>query len=407
MQIAPKHDFVSKFRQEKLLPDVLKYVEWQRAVRQARRDGVEPPFMPPIGLSSINLDLTTACNYRCGHCIDFDKLNTGINHENYELFESLENLVGGGLKSVILIGGGEPTIHPRFLETVAFLKNRSVAIGIVTNGSRGDILAKAAALLAKGDWIRLSLDAGTDATFQKMHLPRNKGVNLEGICASVPQIRAANPDIQVGFSYIIVWQGAERSGGHEVVPNVSEIVAAARLTKENQFNYISYKPFLTRFEDGSEVMDASAMDDANRTMTAIRSALLEAHALETEKFQVLESTNLRVLMTGNWRDFTNQPKTCHMMAFRQVLSPLGVYHCPAKRGIPNSRVANKDAYVPSQTPETRGKFLRMLENFDASRECAEITCLYNSANWWIENLIEGTGDPALSAELPDRGDYYL
>ncbi|MEK7194218.1 MAG: radical SAM protein [Patescibacteria group bacterium] len=405
MNIAPKHNFAAKLRQGELLPEVQRYIEWQRAVRKARLAGEETPPMPQIRLVSINLDLTTACNYACGHCIDWDKLNTGVNYVNSELFESLNNMAQGGLRSVILIGGGEPTVHPKFEETVRFLKERDVKIGIVTNGSRGDVLERTVQVLSSGDWIRFSLDSGTNDTFQRMHNPRSKAVNLEGICSWVPRIRSANPEVQIGFSYIIVWDGAERTEGVNVVSNIHEIVGATRLAKQSGFSYISFKPFLTRFQDGAEVMDPSVMVNTEKTLDQISAAVLEAKTLEDERFLVLESTNLRVLMTGNWREFTRQPKTCHMMAFRQVLSPLGVFHCPAKRGVENARVAGKDAYTTSHQIETHRALSIMLEDFDASSECAEITCLYNPANWWLEELIRS--DDQIVVPLPDRGDHFL
>ena len=71
---------------------------------------------------SINLDVTTACNYRCDHCIDWDILNSKWKHDEDDLRASLAQMAARGMRSVILIGGGEPTVHPRFVEFVKFLK---------------------------------------------------------------------------------------------------------------------------------------------------------------------------------------------------------------------------------------------------------------------------------------------
>ena len=405
MKVAPKHDFAAKLRQTPFQPQVVEYIRWQRAARKARELGTEMPPIPELSPLSINLDLTTACNYRCDHCIDWDNLNTGVNYAYDELLESLERLVRGGLRSVILIGGGEPTIHRKFGEVVRFLKERGIKIGVVTNGSRGDMLAQIAPVLSQGDWIRLSLDAGTNATFIAMHRPRHLALSLESICSWVPKIRAANPAVQVGFSFIITWGGAAGAGGADIVPNIDEIVMAAELAKQNEFSYISFKPFLTRFSDGSEVMDPGAATDPEGTLADICAAVAKAKELETPDFRVLESTNLRVLMEGNWRDFTRQPKTCHMMAFRQVLSPLGAFHCPAKRGVENARIAGNDAFTERRAIETREALGHMLQTFDAARECAEITCLYNATNWWLEGLVNEEG--AIVDPAPDQGDYYL
>ncbi len=406
MQVAPKHDFTAKLRQASLMRAVIDYIRWQRAVHAAHLAGTEAPKMPALRLVSLNLDLTTACNFRCNHCVDWDNLNTGIHYDESELFASLEGLIEQGLRSVILIGGGEPTIHRKFEEVVRFLKAHGMQVGIVTNGARGDVLERVAPALGQGDWIRLSLDSGRAETFIKMHAPRSKTVTLEGICAWVPKIRRANPDIQVGFSYIIVWDGSQRVEGVDITSNINEIVEAAKLAKAHDFSYISYKPFLTRFADGAEAIDLKVMTDREEVMARIVRAIEEAKTLETKGFKVLESTNLRVLFAGNWREYTNQPKTCHVMAFRQVLSPLGVFHCPAKRGSKQARVGNNKAFTPSHREKTQDAVAAMLETFDASVECREVTCLYNGANWWLDGLVNGSDDLDELA-LPDRGDYYL
>ena len=61
----------------------------------------------------------------------------------------------------------------------------------------------------------------------------------------MPSIRAANPDITVGFSYIVTWKGANINDT-DIVENLHEIAQAAKLARDNEFSYISFKPFLTR-----------------------------------------------------------------------------------------------------------------------------------------------------------------
>ena len=113
--MEPVHDFARKLRQPSLWPRVVDYVAWQRAVRAAKAAGAAAPPMPAWAPLSINLDLTTACNYACTHCIDWDVLNTGVSHEEGRLRASMAEMRSRGLRSVILIGGGEPTIHPGFV----------------------------------------------------------------------------------------------------------------------------------------------------------------------------------------------------------------------------------------------------------------------------------------------------
>ena len=129
-QLAQVHDFTAKLKQPSLIGRLKDYVEWQAELRACK--AATGPDAAPI---SINLDLTTACNYACDHCVDLDILNTGIKYEHEKLKESLDLMAQKGLRSVILIGGGEPTVYPQFGEIVGFLKDRKIQVSVVSNGS--------------------------------------------------------------------------------------------------------------------------------------------------------------------------------------------------------------------------------------------------------------------------------
>lgn len=375
-------------------PKVVDYVKWQRALRKAQADGKQLPEMPDLAPLSINLDLTTACNYACDHCIDWDILNSKEKHEDEQLRASIERMAERGLRSVILIGGGEPTLYPGFVDFVAFLKKLDLSVSVVTNGSRGDRILQAAEHFTKGDWVRLSLDSGSNDVFRRMHHPSKKSLTLDEICSWVPKIKAANPDLQMGFSFVITWVGGSR-GEVKIVENIHEMVTASKRASDAMFDYISFKPFLERQEDGAEVMDpAKSEAELQAVVARIQANLEEARASVREDFRVLASTNLRVLMNGTWGDYMKQPKVCHMQMLRQVVTPLGTYNCPAHRGVKKAMVGDKDVWaVP---PAGQHKTTDLLDTFDASVECGEVTCLYNSTNWWLEELVNA------SAELPDE-----
>jgi sulfatase maturation enzyme AslB (radical SAM superfamily) len=387
----PIHDFTAKLRHPTLAGAVERYVRWRRELARARAAGLEAPPAPAQGPLSLNLDLTTACNYRCDHCIDWDILNAPRRHRESALRTSITTLARRGLRSVILIGGGEPTLYPGFADFVRFLKAAGLDVAVVSNGSRGDRLLAIADALGERDWIRLSLDAGSDATFRALHRPARKDVGLDEICRCVPRIKARNPRFQVGYSYVIVWQGASRDG---VVlrENVHEIALAAERARRFGFDYISFKPVLERAGGGAEVMAPERAGEAQAEVVArIRAGVERARGLAGDGFEVHVSTNLRVLAQGNWRDFTVQPTRCHMQAFRQVLSPTGLFNCPAHRGVEKARLGPADAYAGADAAQRAGKHLaRSLDRFDASRECRDVTCLYNGVNWWLEKL---TRDP--------------
>lgn len=401
------HDFTAKLRQPSVSSHVERYVRWRKQLRRARAAGLPEPEPPDLAPISINLDLTTACNYRCDHCIDWDILNTKNRHDEETLRSSICTMVERGLRSVILIGGGEPTIYPGFSDFTRFLKDLDLDVAVVSNGSRGDKLLEIADVLAERDWVRLSLDAGSDELFRAMHKPVKKSLTLDEICAWVPRIKQRNPRFRIGFSYIIVWKGASRDDV-ALHQNVHEIVMATERAKRSGFDYIALKPVLERGADGAEVMDPAAAEEQERALARIRAEVDRAQALASDDFDVYVSTNLQLLEEDRWREYTNQPRTCHMQALRQVLTPLGLYNCPAHRGVAKARIADQNAFAdPAMARSTGLELKSLMDRFDASRECREVTCLYNHVNWWLEKAIEDPrDDPGI--ELGDeRLDFFL
>ncbi len=397
-RVELKHDFTAKLRQPSLLQYVKKYIAWQRG------DGPKTPsWLMPI---SINLDLTTACNFHCAHCIDLDTLNTKERYDHETLLASLKNMAERGLRSVIIIGGGEPTLYQKFEEVVIFLKKNGVKVAIVSNGTNNKHIYEVADCLDEKDWVRFSIDAGTNETFSRIHNPRIN-ISLEEICSWVPAIRERNPKVPVGFSFLITWEGAQNSKGTRIISNIDEIVMATRLARKYEFSYISFKPFLTR-QNEAEVMDPAAMADFKSTVAQIQRMIEEAEIYKTENFKIVRSTNLTVLEEGTWRDFTNQPVVCHMQALRQVLSPLGLFSCPGYRGVEKTRISNSDAYSNDEKIRTtQSATANILDKFDASHECANITCLFNQANWWLEKAIKGKLNPEDLEPTEERNDWYF
>jgi hypothetical protein len=309
---------------------------------------------------------------------------------------------------VILIGGGEPTLYPGFAGFVEHLKALSLQVAIVSNGSRGDRLLTAAQHLDEKDWIRLSLDSGSNELFREMHKPVDKNTNLDTICAWIPKIKAANPAVRCGYSYIIIWSGSSREDNtlHE---NIHEIVAGAERAKQAGFDYIAFKPVLERQADGAEVMDPEKAEQGIAQVAArIRREVDKAKQLVDDRFSVYESINLRVLEEGSWRDYTRQPRTCHMQALRQVLTPTGLYNCPAHRGVDKAKIGARTAFTGEEAAdEAATQVGAILDRFDASHECREVTCLYNGVNWWLEKLIEDPHEDTPIEPGDERGDFFL
>ena len=413
VELSKIHDFAAKLLQPEILPRVKEYVRWHarsRGVEVPGSEGIDLSTVPRYAPVSINLDITTACNYACDHCVDMDILNKPIKYDHQKLLDSIQLMADNGLRSVIVIGGGEPTVYPKFSDTLRFMKDLGLQVAVVSNGSGMKKIAEVADRLEETDWVRLSLDSASDDVFQRMHKPK-RPISLDEICEGVAEIKESPTRFKIGFSFIITWKGAFINDT-KIVENIGEIVEGAERARKYGFDYISYKPFLTRAPDNNaEIVDLVEHKhaDFDAIIARIRESVDEAKKLETESFRVYEATNLKVLENRSYRNYTEQPHNCHMQFFRQVLSPLGMYNCPVYRNQTHGYLGTKEAYAESTTFDTtRSQTASLIQSFDATHECREVTCLYNHVNWWLEDLIR---DPskldAISAEVPSEPDFFL
>ena len=379
-----EHDFSSKLRQKATIQRLKDYVQWQRASRHKLSHREIPTFSP----ISINLDLTSACNFSCPYCVDSRLINAGKSLTVEEVKKTIETLHSHGLRSVILIGGGEPTLHKDFEEIVRTLKSKGLQVGIVTNGSRLERVEAIADQLEKKDWIRISVDAGRQRTFRELHQPKGE-VTLHQILEKTKRVKEKNPAVSLGYSFVILWEGVEING-HPLTPNIHEMAKAVELAREFSFDYVSFKPCLIRFEESQRetLLKDVGKDKETEVIREIKDQLKKARAAAGNKLKILESSNLKAMLNQETGRIKRQPKRCHLQYFRTVVTPFGIYHCPAFRGIDIAKIGEKDGYLTEAKFEASlEKTARSIRAFEAERECIDVGCFYNDTNWWLENFI--------------------
>lgn len=384
-----EHDFSSKLRQREILQRLQDYVQWQRNWHAGihHRD---LPFYSPI---SINLDLTSACNFSCAFCVDSRLINEGKSLILKQVEETIDTLHSHGLCSVILIGGGEPTLHPQFGEIVRYIKNKKLQIGVVTNGSRLEKIEGIVGKLGEKDWIRISIDAASEGVFKDLHSPKIS-VTLSEILKKAKRLKEKNPMVALGYSFVIVWEGVEING-KRLQSNLHEIVEAVKLAGEFSFDYVSFKPCLIRMNDSQR---ETLLKDVEKTkegeiIDQIQRHLQEARHFAGDSIKILESFNLKAMLNLETDKIKRQPKRCHMQFFRTVVSPFGIFHCPAFRGVEEAKIGGPEGYLSvSQLKESLRKTGDLIISFNADEECRDVGCFYNRANWWLEELIHSKQD---------------
>ncbi len=91
------------------------------------------------------LMLTDRCNMSCGHCF-FDCKETGEDMGQ----DTFRQAVDLSRDENILLGGGEPTVHPEFWDFLQYALDRGKNVDIITNGKRTKDALKLAKLSRDG-----------------------------------------------------------------------------------------------------------------------------------------------------------------------------------------------------------------------------------------------------------------
>lgn len=99
------------------------------------------------------LQITERCNMRCRHC-GFGCTDKGRDMNKATLNKAVEKF--GDHSCIITIGGGEPTIHPRFWEYLGICIANFEGVWLATNGSQ-TTTALALAKMAKSGVIGVAL----------------------------------------------------------------------------------------------------------------------------------------------------------------------------------------------------------------------------------------------------------
>ena len=398
-----EHDFGSKLRQDATLQRLKDYIEWQRDC-EIQASGRGLPIFSPI---SINLDLTSACNFSCHFCVDSRLINAGKTLALEKVKKTIHTLHSRGLLSVILIGGGEPTLHRHFGEIVRYIKGKGLQVGIVTNGSQLERIEAVVQELKEKDWVRISVDAGGEEVFQALHVPRTR-VTLRGTLEKGKKLKKKNPLVSLGYSFVVVWGGVEVNR-KRLRPNLDEMTRSVELAREFSFDYVSFKPCLVRWNESQRetLLKNVGKTKEGEIIDQIKARLQEARHAAGDHVKILESSNLKAMLNRETDRIKKQPARCHMQFFRTVVTPFGIFHCPAFRGVEVARVGMPDGYLSeTKLRETLQRTAESIQTFDAKEECKDVGCFYNRTNWWLEEFIHSKGN-VHNLEKIENDNFFL
>lgn len=133
-----------------------------------------------IKFDFITPELTNKCNYACARC-PHRTLKRPQGYMDYELFLKIYNESHGKVRELNLSFFGEPMLHPRFLDILAYMKiNRgSLFLSMNTNLSCATKEILSAIIDVPFNQVRFSVDAAIPETYNRVR-PAEFTLDLEG-----------------------------------------------------------------------------------------------------------------------------------------------------------------------------------------------------------------------------------
>jgi cyclic pyranopterin phosphate synthase len=184
---------------------VLQHLDRIQGMREGR-------IVPPV---TVELDPTNLCNHRCVWCLDQRFREECHDSLAWEVVRKLiEELAEMGVKGVVVKGSGEPTLVPYLPDILYLLRRLGIRSALTTNGSllSGD---KARAVVECCDWVRVSVDAATAETHQRIHRPVQDGDFeriLNNIRGLVAMKRSLGKPLVIGYKF-----SADENNLHEIL----------------------------------------------------------------------------------------------------------------------------------------------------------------------------------------------
>ena len=210
---------------------------------------------------------TYVCNQSCLWC-EYSHENGNVHTvmTRAQLRHTLESVVDLGVESVEFCGGGEPSMHPGLADSINWLGENGVRVGLITNGSglRANLRA---ALIRWGSYVRVGMDSGDALTFEKVKRPATRRASFEVVCANIRALiaerDAAASKLSVSTKIVV-----DRN-------NLTEMDTCVRLARDLGVNSIQFKAArLTPSEITPE--EASS---GNLELDRLRSAHPELHVI--------------------------------------------------------------------------------------------------------------------------------
>lgn len=196
------------------------------------------------------------CNFRCPYCTYWQNRSmcreyTGKRLMNPATYERiLTGLKDLRTKGIIITGGGEPTLHPEWLEFMRLAVESSYYVGLYTNGSMLREREVECLMRLEPSFVRVSLNAGTSNLHKRIHgYGEKKHDYYRKVLRSIVMLGQAKRELRaettLGIGFILSGKNSSASD----LAHIAETVLWLQRETDGAIDYAAFRPEVRYFDN--------------------------------------------------------------------------------------------------------------------------------------------------------------
>lgn len=314
-----------------------------------------------------------ACNHRCTFCaVDYigyksQMLDVGL------LTDRLSEMGRLGVKSIMYAGEGEPLLHKKINDIVRATKDAGIDVSFTTNAT---VLNEAfiEQSLPLTSWLKVSFNAGTSATYAKIHQTRERDFDrvIDNLKRAVAYKKAHGLSCVIGMQSLLLPE------------NAHEMETLALLCRDEiGLDYLVIKPYSQHLFSDTHVYE-------NVDYSAYMEMATSLRKLNTENFQVVFRENT---MKKYMAEDSARYKKCNATPFfwAYVMADGSVYGCSAyllEKRFEYGNL-NEQSFQAIWEGEQRKTNFQYVRNELDIKEC-RVNCRMDEVNRYLYQLRENS-----------------